>query len=138
MIGRVSWYVFLIVGIIIGLGAFGHGYSVSQVHKAIDQFPIESAMHQTLYTVWYFVSGAMLTFGVTIVWIAFRLRAGDSSSVFSAFLIGVLYFIFGAWAFIYSHGDHFALLFVGLGALLVGSSLALRSSNSPGIGKVRS
>jgi hypothetical protein len=123
----VSWFVFLIVGIIIGLGAFGHGYEVHQVHEAIDQFPIDAKIHESLYMVWHFVSGCMLTFGMTIVWIAIRLRAGDRSSLFVAVLIGTLYFVFGVLAFVYRHGDPFALLFVGLGALLVATSAVLQS-----------
>ena len=73
MLRTISLYVFLIVGVVIGLGAFGHGYSVHKVHEAIDQFPIDRAMSQTLYIVWYFVSGAMLVFGATIVWTWLRL-----------------------------------------------------------------
>ncbi|MGB2626321.1 MAG: hypothetical protein WAK20_06000 [Candidatus Acidiferrum sp.] len=130
MIRRVAWFVFLIVGVIIGLGAFGHGYEVHQVHEAIDQFPINSNMHESLYMVWYFVSGAMLTFGLTVVWIAVRLRAGDASGLFASFLIGALYFIFGVWTYVYRNGDPFALLFVALGALLLGSSAVLRSDSS--------
>ena len=131
MIRSVCWFVFLIVGIIIGLGAFGHGYEVHQVHAAIDPFPIDPNMHESLYMVWYFVSGAMLTFGMTVVWTAIRLRAGDASGLFASFLIGALYFIFGVWTYLYRHGDPFALLFVGLGALLLGTSAVLRTDISP-------
>jgi len=126
MTKSVSWFVFLSVGIIIGLGAFGHGYEVHQVHEAIDQFPIKSEIREALYMIWYFVSGAMLTFGMAIVWIAIRLKAGDANGLFASFLIGALYFIFGVWAYFYRHGDPFALLFVALGALLVGTSAVLR------------
>ena len=129
MISSVSWFVFLSVGIIIGLGAFGHGYEVHQVHEAIDPFPIKSDIHETLYMIWYFVSGAMLTFGMAIVWIAIRLKAGDASGLFASFLIGALYFIFGVCAYFYRHGDPFALLLVVLGALLVGTSAVLRRAN---------
>jgi len=131
MLRSASWYLFLLVGMVIGLGAFGHGYSVYKVHEAIDPFPIEAGVHDTLYVVWYFVSGTMLTLGASIVWIAFRLRAGDASSLVVAILIGAFYFMFGVWAFIYRRGDPFWLLFVGLGALLVGSALVLRTGRPP-------
>ncbi len=137
MLRSISWYVFLLVGIVIGLGAFGHGYEGHQVHEAIDQFPINTAVHESIYMVWYFLSGCMLTFGATIVWIAFRLRVGEIRSLFAAFLIGALYLIFGVWAYIYRHGDPFALLFVSLGALLLGSSFVLRSRNRPAVGESR-
>jgi hypothetical protein len=73
-----SSYVFLIVGVIIGLGAFEHGNAIRNVHAAIDHFPIDPNVSTMLYVVWYFVSGCMLVFGVTIVWTSFRLRAGDA------------------------------------------------------------
>jgi hypothetical protein len=125
----ISSTVFLIVSVIIGLGAFGHGYSGRRVHEAIDQFPIDPVIQQTIYVVWYMASGTMLTFGVILVWIWFRLRAGDVSSLFVAYAIGVLHIIFGVCALIYRRGDPFWLLFIVLGALLVGSSFVLRAGH---------
>lgn len=129
MLTSISWYVFLIDGILIGLGAFGHGYSAVKIHEAIDQFPIVRPIYQTIFVVWYFVSGAMLVFGGMIVWISFRLKAGDASALPIAYGIGVLYFVFGVCALIYRRGDPFWALFVVLGVLLVGSSFNLRGGN---------
>lgn len=125
MLKKLSWYVFLIVGIVIGLGAFGHGYSAVKVHEAIDQFPIAQPVYEALFIVWYMASGVMLAFGTMIVWIALRLKAGDASSLFVAYVIGVLYFILGIAALVYRHGDPFWVLFIVLGALLIGTSLVL-------------
>lgn len=88
---RLSSYVFLIVGIIIGLGAFGHGNAARKVHAAIDPLPIDPNVSTILYVVWYFVSGCMLLFGATIVWTWYRLRAESASSLFVVVLIGALY-----------------------------------------------
>lgn len=129
MLRTISWYVFLVVAIVVGLGAFGHGYSVRKVHEAIDQFPIDPAISKTLYIVWYSVSGSMLVFGATLVWIAFRLRAGDASSLFVAFLISVFYLVLGICATLYRRGDPFWLFFILLGVLLLGSSFALRAGH---------
>jgi hypothetical protein len=131
MLKNISWYVFLVVGIVIGLGAFGHGYSAVKVHEAIDQFPIAPPIYQTLLIVWYFVSGAMLAFGAMIVWISFRLRAGDASSLFVAYVIGAFYIVFGVCALIYRGGDPFWSLFIVLGVLLEGSALVLRADRPP-------
>jgi hypothetical protein len=125
MLRKLSWYVFLIVGIVIGLGAFGHGYSAVKVHEAIDQFPIAQPIYEALFVVWYMTSGVMLAFGTMIVWISLRLKAGDVSSLFVAYVIGVLYFVFGIAALVYRHGDPFWVLFIVLGALLVGTSMVL-------------
>lgn len=131
MLRTISSCVFLIVSAIIGLGALGHGYSAHKVHAAIDQFPINPGMSKTIYIVWYFVSGAMFAFGVILVRIWFRLRVGDTSSLFVAFLIGGLYLIFGIWASLYRRDDHFWVLFIVLGALLLGSSFILSSVDPP-------
>ncbi len=58
MLEKLASTVFLIDALAIGLGAFGHGLAVRQVHAAIDQFPIEADIHSMVYVVWYFVSGA--------------------------------------------------------------------------------
>jgi hypothetical protein len=71
------------------------------------QYPIDAAIRGTLYLVWYFVSGCMLLFGSVMVWIWFRLRVGDTSSLFVAFLIEFLYVATGVGGLIYRHGDTF-------------------------------
>lgn len=124
---RLFSYVLLIVGIVIGLGAFGHGYAVRNVHAAIDQFPIDAHIRTTLYIVWYFVSGCMLLFGSMIISTWFRLRAGDAGSLFVGFLIGALYFVTGVGGMIYQHGAPFWAFFILLGSLLLVSSFALRA-----------
>jgi hypothetical protein len=125
MLRSITLYVFLIATVIIGLGAFGHGYSGRGVHGAIDQFPIDPVIHQTIYVVWYMASGTMLTFAAILFWIWFRLRARDASSLFVAYAIGVLHIISGVCALIYRRGDPFWGLFIILGVLLVGSSFVL-------------
>jgi hypothetical protein len=131
MVRNISWYVFLVVSLVIGLGAFGHGYSARKVHEAIDQFSIDPAIYKTLFIVWYSVSGAMLAFGAMLVWIAFRLRVGDASSLFVAYMIAAFYLALGICATIYHRGDPFWLFFILLGVLLLGSSLALRPTHPP-------
>jgi hypothetical protein len=127
MLRRLSSYVFLVVGIVIGLGAFGHGNAVRKVHAAIDRFPIDSDVSSMLYVVWYFVSGCMLVFGATIVWTWFRLRAGDGSSLPAVRLIGALYVAIGAGGMVYRHGDPFMGFFILLGGLLLASSWGLQA-----------
>jgi CHASE2 domain-containing sensor protein len=122
-------HLILIVGIVIGLGAFGHASAVRNVHAAFDQHPVDAVIRGTLYILWYFVSGCMLLFGSLIVWIWFRLRAGNSGSLFVASLIGLLYVLTGAGGLIYRHGNPFWLFFVPLGLLLLVSASALRSGH---------
>ena len=127
MVRRLASYVFLIVGVMIGLGAFGHGNAVKKVHAAIDPFPIDPNVSTMLYVVWYFVSGCMLLFGAAVVWSWFRMRAGDTGSLGVPLLIGALYVAAGVGGMIYRHGDPFMATFIELGGLLLASSLALRA-----------
>ncbi len=131
MLSKFASYVFLIVGIVIGLGAFGHGRAVQHIHAGIDRFPIDPNVSTMLYVVWYFVSGCMLVFGSTIVWLWLRLRKGEGG-LFAAFLIGVLYTAIGVGGMIYRHGDTFMAFFILLGVLLLLSSFALRRGLNPG------
>ncbi len=110
---------FLIVGVVIGRGAVGHGFAVRHVHAALDHFPVDPDMAGMLYVVWYFVSGCMFVFGASIVWIWVRLRAGEDAPLFVSHLIGALYAGIGIFGLIFRHGDPFMGFFLLLGALLL-------------------
>jgi hypothetical protein len=127
MVKKLASLIFLLDSLIIGLGAFGHGLQVRHVHAAIDQFPIEPDMHSMLYVVWYFVSGCMLTFGVTLIWVWWRLRTGDRRPLFAATVIGILYAGIGVFGLVYRAGDPFMAFFLCLGGVLLLSGYALAS-----------
>ena len=130
MLKKLASLIFLLDSLVIGLGAFGHGLQVRHLHAAIDTFPIESDMHSMLFVVWYFVSGCMLTFGATLMWVWWRLRNGDGRFVFAAILIGVLYVGIGVFGLIYRSGDPFMAFFVCLGTCLLLSAYVLASSRT--------
>lgn len=124
----VASIIFLLDSVIIGLGAFGHGLQARNVHAALDPFPIEASVNSMIYVVWYFVSGCMLTFGIALLWVWSRLRAGDGRPLIIAALIGTLYIGIGAFGLVYRHGDPFMAFFVGLGTVLLVSGKILASS----------
>jgi len=125
MLKRLASIVFLLDAVAIGLGAFGHGLAVRDLHAAIDQFPIEADMHSMLYVVWYFVSGCMFAFGLLLVWVWRRVRAGDARPLAAATVIGVLYVAIGVFGLVYRHGDPFMAVFVVLGGLLLSSGYGM-------------
>jgi hypothetical protein len=129
MIKTFASAVFLLDSLVIGLGAFGHGMQVRHLHAAIDGYPIEADMHSMLYIVWFFVSGCMLTFGATLLWVWSQLRRGNTRTFPLAALIGLLYIGIGGFGLIYRDGDPFMAFFVALGAVLLlsGYTLASRS-----------
>ena len=110
---------------VIGLGALGHGLAVRNVHAAVDRFPIDPNVHSMIYVVWYFVSGCMLVFGITLAWLWQKLRAGDRRCWFVGVLIGSLYTAIGAFGLVYRHGDPFMGFFVVLGVVALGSGSVL-------------
>jgi hypothetical protein len=119
MLRKSASAVFLLDSLVIGLGAFGHGFQAAHVHQAIDQFSIEPDIHSMIYVVWYFLSGCMLTFGATLVWAWQRLRAGDGRAIVVVVLIGVLYVGIGGFGLLYRHGDPFMAFFIMLGVVLL-------------------
>jgi len=125
MLRKLASLAFLLDSLVIGLGAFGHGLQAAHVHAALDRFPLEADLHSMIFVVWYFVSGCMLTFGVTLVWVWWRMRHGDRGGFFAAILIGVLYVGIGVFGLIYRAGDPFMAFFVGLGAVLLWSASVL-------------
>lgn len=69
---------------------------------------------------WQFGGAAMLTFGVLALMIFFHRLRGEGVLAFPAFLIGLLYVLFGAWAMAVSGFDpFFAGVFLVPGALLL-------------------
>lgn len=117
--------VMLAAGTVIGLGAFGHGYAITEVHAAFGNFPIDAHLLRVIDIVWISASGSMIALGVAVFWSWFRYRQGNTRSLFVTDLIGILYLVTGISAEIYSHGDPFFWLFVVLGVLLL-TSAALR------------
>jgi hypothetical protein len=83
-----------------------------------------------IYVVWDFASGCMLAFGVTLMWVWWRLRTGDRRPLFAAILIGVLYVGIGAFGLVYRAGDPFMAFFVCLGGVLLFSGSAIASPGS--------
>ncbi len=125
---KIASIIFLIDSVIMGLGSLGHGYSVRRVHEAIDKFPIDPVISQTLYIIWYSVSGTQLLFGAILIWIWLKVRSGDRSALPIANLIGMFNLFLGICAIVYRHGDPFWSLFIMLGTLLLASSFALRTA----------
>ena len=125
MLRKLASLAFFVDSLIIGLGAFGHGSQARHLHAALDQFPINADVRSMIYVVWYFVSGCMLVFGVTLLWVWQRLRHGDDRLLFAALLIGVLYVGIGVFGLVYRHGDPFMGFFVVLGGVLLLSAPAL-------------
>jgi len=82
-------------------------------------FPIEPDMHSMIYMVWYFVSGCMLAFGATLVWVWLRVRSGDRDPMVAGLVIAVLYEAIGIFGLEYRHGDPFIAFFLILGMVLL-------------------
>ena len=125
MLRTLASIAFLVDSIVIGLGAFGHGLQAAHLHAAIDRFPIEPDMQSMIYVVWYCVSGSMLAFGVTLIWVWRCLMRGVRGPIVAAVIIGVLYVGIGVFGLVYRHGDPFMAFFVLLGAVLLASGFIL-------------
>ncbi len=126
MLGKIFSSLLLIAATVIGLGAFGHGSAIVQVHAALAPFPIDPHMVGVLDIVWFFLSGCMLVFGITIFWSWFRYRQGDPKSFLVADLIGILYILTGIGGKLRLPADPFFWMFFVLGVVLLISTVVLR------------
>ena len=115
---RLSSLVFLLTAISIALGAFGHG---SQWPKHVRPAVVGLApdMIRLLALVWYWVSGAMLVFGLLLIWAWRRIGRGDRSLDFLAWLVGTFYCVEGIFGAVYL--GPFFLVFV-VQAIALGTS----------------
>jgi len=116
-----SW-IFLLTAVSVGLGAFGHG---SQWHSHVRPAlpPLEPHLLELLKLVWYWVSGAMFTLGVLLVWTWWRLQRGDRQVAVVAWLVGLFYLVEGIYGALYL--GPFFLLFVVQAALLFATTWLL-------------
>jgi hypothetical protein len=118
---------FLLVGVLIGLGGLGHSFMGRlAVDAELGKFPIAPDVATMLYVVWYFVGGCMVLFGFTIVWAWYRQGLGEVSLLLVTALIGILYLAVGVGGFFYRRHDPFMLMFVLEGAVVLGAGLVLR------------
>jgi hypothetical protein len=126
MLQKVFSPLLLIAATVIGLGAFGHGSAIVQVHAALAPFPIDPHMGGVLDIVWLFLSGCMLAFGIAIFWGWFRYRQGDPKPFFVTDLIGILYVLTGIGGKWRLPADPFFWMFFVLGVVLLISTVVLR------------
>lgn len=126
MTRKIASIVYLLTGVLIGLGAFGHGSHASHLADALAKSPaIDSAMAAVLLAVWYFVSGCMLVFGAIVIGTWWRARKGERVWFFPSDAIGVFYVIAGV-ASVIGTGKPFFWVFTLFGALLLIASIPLR------------
>ncbi len=67
----------------------------------------------------------MFAFGLILVWVWRRVRAGDSRPLAAATVIGILYLGIGVFGLAYRNGDPFMITVVMLGGLLLMSSYGI-------------
>ena len=88
---------FLVVSLIVGLGAFGHGHQWSS-HVCGMLGGVAPDGVRLLEVIWFWVSGTMLVFGALLLWCWLRLRRGDASLLPVPWVVGGLYIPAGIWA----------------------------------------
>lgn len=122
---RILTAVYWIIGIVIGLGAFGHGFvGVKPVRAALATVNLPSDIREVIWIVWYFVSGAMIVFGGLIIGAWFAARRGRPQVLWVPIVIALFYLIFSILAYTYQNNS-FWLLFAAEGALLLVATLGL-------------
>ncbi len=126
MTRRIASVALLAMGVLITLGAYGHGFMGRRnIDVELDKFAIASNVYTMLYVVWYFVSGCMLLFGLTVIAAWVQQRKGKIALLPVTGLIGILYFLTGVSGMIYRNGDAFMAVFIVEGGVLAAASAAL-------------
>jgi hypothetical protein len=129
---RIASAALLATGVLITLGAYGHGFMGRRnVDAELGKFAIATNVFTMLYVVWYFVSGCMLLFGVTVIAAWMQQRKGRTALLPVAGLIGVLYLAAGVGGMIYRKGDPFMAVFIAEGGVLLAAAAALAPMRTP-------
>jgi hypothetical protein len=128
MARRIFSIVYLLTGIVIGLGAFGHDSNVRHLTEDFAKLPtLDAHVAIVILAVWHFCSGCMFVLGAICVWIWWRSRKGARDLFFASDAVGVFYIAAGLLS-VYYTATPFFWLFVVLGGLLIVSALVLRRS----------
>ena len=120
--------VYWAMGLMIGLGAFGHGLSgVRPVRAALAAVPLPAEIREVIWIVWYFVSGCMLVFGGLILGAWFAARRGHPQALTVSTVIALFWMATGVASYAYQHKP-FWLLFLVEVTLLLFATLRLRGT----------
>ena len=126
---KVASILFLLTGIVVALGAFGHDSNAAKLIAEFAKAPqLDASVVSVTLAVWHFCSGCMLVLGLICIWTWWRASRGERSVFAPTDLIGVFYMASGMATVIYT-GKGFFWLFVALGALLILSALVLRRTS---------
>jgi hypothetical protein len=126
---KIASIVFLVTGILTGLGCFGHSLGgIQQIYEGLAGLPIAPRVVRLIYAVWDFAGVCMAVFGIIIVWIWFRVKKGELNLLSIPLIISVFYMLNGVVSVWYI-GDLFFLIFVALGGSLFISSLVLKRAD---------
>jgi hypothetical protein len=113
------------MGLLIGLGAFGHGFvGVQPVRAALATVSLPGDIREVIWIVWYFVSGCMLLCGGLILWAWFAARHSPDI-LLVPIAIALFWVMTGVASYAYQHNP-FWLLFLVEGIALLVATLALR------------
>jgi hypothetical protein len=125
---KVASTLLLLLGIVVALGAYGHGFvGRLSVDAELAKHAIARDTYQMLYVVWHFVTGAMLLCGAVLIWAWARLRQGDRGPLSAVNLVAILYLTVGVAGIIYRNGVPFMSVFIIEGALIAITAWALRA-----------
>ena len=125
MKNKIASVIFLLTSISILLGGFGHGSQwmkhVRSVLTGVDDLNV-----RLLALIWYWVSGAMVVFGVVLLWTWWRIGRGERNLLFVPGMIAAFYLVEGLYGV--ANLGAFFLVFVAQALLLAGSAWALQNA----------
>lgn len=123
MLRKLASAIFLLTACVIGLGALGHASQWGKhVYAAVSG--VDPQVFGLLKLIWYWVSGAMLVFGLLLIWIWWRIRQGDKNLFFIPWAVGAFYLAEGVYGTLYL-GACYAV-FIALAVLLCASAWVLQ------------
>ena len=115
--------IYLLTALSVGLGALGHGSQWSK-HMLPGLRGVAPDVLSVLALVWFWVSGAMLVFGVLLILAWWRGRRGDTRLAYVPWVVGAFYLVEGVYGGIYLAS--FFFLFTIQALLIFGTTWALR------------
>lgn len=121
-------YAILVLGLLIFLSGFAHAFlGWPQLSSALAAAGVAPDLRGALAVGWTFGSVAMHTLGLLVVLGFFQLRRGNRFARWVAFLVGLMYLLFGLGAYLGRGMSPHFLAFMLIGALLGAAALLWRA-----------
>lgn len=113
MLYKTCSVLYLISGILIALGGFGHSFgAVAQIHQGLKTPGVDPHIVRLILAVWHFAGAAMVALGILVVADWIRTRSDKKPTLRIAVVVSLFYVTYGLCALAWMREPFWAIFVV--------------------------